>query len=77
MITNVEYHTSTTMKIYADLTIKSITQPVSFQAEVDFSKQEMTTKFKIDRMLWNISYNSNIRDGAISDAIGFEVVLSL
>lgn len=77
VITNVEYNTSTTMKIDADLTIKNSTHPISFQAEVDFSKKEMITKFKIDRMLWDISYNSNIRDGAISDAIGFEVLLSL
>jgi len=76
-ITRVEYHNSTQMKIHAALTIKGITKAVSFQAEVDFEKQEMTTKFKIDRMLWDISYNSKMRDGAIADGIGFEVKLSL
>lgn len=77
VITHVEYHEQTRMKVYADLTIKGITKPITFQAEVDFEKQQMTTKFKIDRMLWDISYKSKMRDGAISDAIGFEVKLSL
>nr|WP_321235026.1 YceI family protein [uncultured Psychroserpens sp.] len=77
VITKVVYHDSTHMKIYADLTIKSITKPISFHAEVDFEAKLMTTKFKIDRMLWDISYNSKMRDGAISDAIGFDVKLSL
>ncbi|WCO03125.1 YceI family protein [Psychroserpens ponticola] len=77
VITNVDYHNSNHMKIYADLTIKGITKPISFQAEVDFAKKQMTTKFKIDRMKWGISYNSDIKDSAISDAIGFDVKLSL
>lgn len=77
IITNVKYHDSTHMKVYADLTIKDITKPISFQAEVDFENKLMTTKFKIDRMLWGVNYNSKMRDGAISDAIGFEVKLSL
>lgn len=77
VITNVEYHDQTQMKVDADLTIKGITKPISFQAEVDFKKKQMTTKFKIDRMKWGITYNSDIKDSAISDAIGFEVKLSL
>lgn len=77
VITNVEYHDQTRMKVYADLTIKGITKPIFFQAEVDFETKQMTTKFKIDRMKWEISYNSDIKDSAISDAIGFEVKLSL
>jgi polyisoprenoid-binding protein YceI len=77
VFTKVEYHNATEMKIYADLTIKGNTQNISFQAKADFEKQQLTTKFKIDRMRWNVSYNSKLRDGAISDAIGFEVMLSL
>ncbi|WP_298894642.1 YceI family protein [uncultured Psychroserpens sp.] len=76
-ITNVTYHDPTHMKIFADLTIKGITLPIEFQAEVDFEKEQMTTRFKIDRMRWGINYNSKLRDGAISDAIGFEVTLNL
>lgn len=77
IITDIKYHDSTHMKIYADLTIKGIKKPVSFEAEVDFETEQMTTKFKIDRMLWDVSYNSKMRDGAISDAIGFEIKLSI
>ncbi|WP_299336710.1 YceI family protein [uncultured Psychroserpens sp.] len=77
VITRVKYHDSTHMKVFADLTIKGITLPIDFQAEVDFEKKQMTTRFKIDRMRWGVNYNSKLRDGAISDAIGFEVTLKL
>lgn len=82
VITRVKYHDSTKMKIYADLTIKDMTLPVNFQAEVDYKKEQLTTKFKIDRTLWGINYNSKeiegkLKNGLISDAIGFEVKLSL
>nr|WP_321222839.1 YceI family protein [uncultured Psychroserpens sp.] len=77
VINRVKYHDDSTMKIFADLTIKGITNPISFQAEVDYKNKVMTTKFKIDRMLWGVSYNSKMKDGAISDAIAFEVKLSL
>ena len=77
VITKVDYHNATQAKVYADLTIKGKTHPIDFQAEMNFEKKQMTTKFKIDRMLWGVSYNSKMRDGAISDAIGFQVTLSL
>lgn len=77
IINNVEYHDQTRMQIFADLTIKGKTNRVKFQAEVDFDKKHMTTRFKIDRRLWDVNYTSNIRNSAISDAIGFEVKLSL
>ena len=82
IFTNVSYHNTTTMKIYANLTIKDVTLPINFRAEVDYELKQMTTKFKIDRTLWNIKYNSkeiegNLKDGLISDAIGFEVTLAL
>lgn len=77
VITNVQYHDPTHMEIVADMTIKGNTKSVRFHAEVDYDKKQMTTKFKIDRMLWDISYNSKMRDGAISDAIGFDVKLTL
>jgi len=77
VITSVSYHDATGFKAKADLTIKGITQPVEFQAELDFEKKTMKTKFKIDRTRWGINYNSKLKDKAISDAIGFEVTLSL
>lgn len=77
IITNVEYHDNTHMKINADLTIKGITLPINFQAEVNYKEKQMTTKFKIDRQRWGIDYNSKLRDGAIEDGIGLEVILNL
>ncbi|MDP5158524.1 MAG: YceI family protein [Flaviramulus sp.] len=82
VISHVKYHDNKHMKIYANLTIKGVTNPVDFQAEVDYEKAQMITKFKIDRTRWNINYNSKeiegkLKDGIISDAIGFEVKLSL
>jgi polyisoprenoid-binding protein YceI len=77
VITKVVYEDPTHLKVYADLTIKGVTNPISFQAEIDFEKKQMMTRFKIDRMKWGISYNSDLKDSAISDAIGFEVKLNL
>lgn len=76
-ITNVFYENNTRLKIKANLTIKGITLPINFKAEINHEKQQMITKFKIDRTRWGINYNSKLKDGAISDAIGFEVKLSL
>lgn len=77
VITNTKYHDKTHLQATANLTIKGITLPVKFQAEVDFEKQQLKTKFKIDRTRWEINYNSKLKDNAISDAIGFEVTLNL
>ena len=77
IITEVNYHTNTEMKIYADLIIKGNTNPIKFNAEVDFEKEQMTARFKIDRTRWGINYNSSLQDKSISDAIGFEVTLNL
>lgn len=82
VITDTHYYDATHVKITANLTIKNVTQSISFQAEMDFDKKSMTTRFKIDRTLWGINYKSKsimgaLKNDAISDAIGFEVVLSL
>lgn len=77
VITSVTYHDKTSMEISANLEIKETTLPIKFQAEVNYSLKQMTTKFKIDRTRWGINYNGDIKDGAISDAIGFEVQLNL
>ncbi len=75
-VTKVNYRDETSLEILADLEIKDKTLPVQFRAKIDTNRSELTTKFKIDRTRWEINYNSTIKDGAISDAIGFEVVLS-
>lgn len=76
-ISKVKYHDNNNMQVFADLTIKGITLPINFQAKANYEKQQLTTKFKIDRQRWGIDYNSNLRDGAIADGIGFDVTLSL
>ena len=82
VITNVLYEDDLYIKIVANLTIKNSTLPINFRGKVDYKKQELTTKFKIDRTLWGITYNSKevegaLKDGLISDAIEFEVRLNL
>lgn len=77
VITDVIYHDTTSFEAKANMTIKGVTKPIKFQAKLDFATKTMTTKFKIDRTRWGINYNSVIKDNAISDAVGFEVKLSL
>lgn len=77
VIKKTTYHSATTFEAEADMTIKGITKPVKFKAELDFEKKTMKTRFKIDRTRWGINYNSTLKDSAISDAIGFEVTISL
>lgn len=77
VITSVAYEDATHFRATADMTIKGITKPVKFRADLNFETKTMTTKFKIDRTRWGINYNSVIKDSAISDAVGFEVKLSL
>ncbi len=76
-ITNIKYDSATELTIQANMTIKGQTHPISFRAEADYDTKQLHTKFKIDRRLWGVNYTSKLRDGAISDAIGFVVTLSL
>jgi polyisoprenoid-binding protein YceI len=77
VIFKVTYEDATHFWAEANMTIKGVTQPVRFKATLDFASQTMTTKFKIDRTRWGINYNNAIKDSAISDAVGFEVTISL
>jgi len=75
-ITDVSYENETRLKIFADLTIRGITEPIDFRAEYLHELSQIKAKFKIDRRRWNINYTSKFRNSAISDAIGFIVELS-
>ncbi len=82
VITSVSYHDALRMKINANLTIKDVTLPITFEARAIYERKQLKTRFKIDRTLWGINYKSKeiagkLKDGLISDAIGFEVLLSL
>ena len=77
LITKVEYSKNNEARIEAELTLKGITKPINFRANFDFDKKEMNTRFKIDRRKWNVNYTSKVKDYAISDALGFEVMIKL
>ena len=77
VITKVEYSDKTHARMEANLTLKGTTKPINFRVEFNYDEVKMTTRFKIDRKRWNIDYQSNFKDSVISDAIGFEVSLSL
>lgn len=77
VITKVEYEDKNNARIEADLTLKGITKPINFRATFNYAEKELKTRFKIDRKKWNVNYESKFKDGAISDAIGFEVTIKL
>ena len=76
-ITKVKYHEKTKARIEATLTLKGVTEAINFEAEFNYKEKELKTRFKIDRKKWNVNYESKFKDGAISDAIGFEVSVKL
>lgn len=76
-LTKVIYNSPTDLYIEANLTIKNITKRIKFYAKVDFEKEQMTTRFKIDRQRWGITYASAVKENALSDAIAFEVTIRL
>ena len=75
-ITSVEYFVeSNKHKFIADFTIKGVTKSQEFWGIADGTTNTLTTKFKIDRTRWGITYNHKLKDKAISDAIEFDVTL--
>ena len=68
--------------VLADLTMKGITNPISFEAEVTGSGNSFVAaaKFTIDRTKWGVEYKSgnifkNLGDKIIYDDIEFDVFL--
>lgn len=75
-ITSVEYFADKNKhKFIADFTIKGVTKKQEFWGVADGTTHTLTTKFKIDRTRWGITYNHKLKDKAISDAIEFDVTL--
>ena len=69
-------------EVLAELTIKGITHPVMFKAEIDINglNFEATAKIIIDRTKWDVKYNSgnffqDLGDKLILDEIEFDVSL--
>ena len=81
-ITNALRGSGNSYKIIANLTIKGITHPISFAADVDVNGKNFlaTAKIKIDRTKWGIKYNSgnyfkDLGDKLILDEIEFDIFL--
>ncbi|TYA74013.1 YceI family protein [Seonamhaeicola marinus] len=81
-ITQVYYKDNVNVEVFADLTIKGITNPIKFKGKLDFRKDgiKLHTEFSIDRTLWGVDYKSKglfgaVKDGIISDAIKFKVAI--
>jgi polyisoprenoid-binding protein YceI len=75
---NIAAKTNNTYTITADLTIKNITKPVTFDLVVAGNKA--TAAFKINRTLYDIKYGSgsffdNLGDKAISDDFELNAIL--
>ena len=82
IITNAVKGDGNFYKVVADLTIKGITHPVTFQANVAINGLNFLAraKIKIDRTKWDIKYNSGsffdgLGDYLILDEIEFDVFL--
>ncbi len=77
VITKTKYFEDKTIRIYGNLTLKGITKSIRFSATPNYKEKSLSARFKIDRKEWNVNYQSKFKDGAISDAIGFEVQIKL
>lgn len=76
-ITSVDYFENNQAKFHANMIIKGITKSINFNADLDYQNKTMTTRFKIDRREFGVNYQSKFKDSVISDAIGFEISISL
>ena len=81
-ITNAVRGSGNSYKILANLTIKGITHPISFAADVNVNGKNFlaTAKIKIDRTKWDIKYNSgnyfkDLGDKLILDEVEFDIYL--
>jgi len=59
-------------RVFGKLTIKGITNEISFPAQIDFTDAGFTAKanFTIDRSKWNVKYGS----GSFFDALGDKLI---
>lgn len=59
-------------RVFGKLTIKGITNEISFPAQIDFTDAGFTAKanFSIDRSRWNVKYGS----GSFFDALGDKLI---
>jgi polyisoprenoid-binding protein YceI len=79
-ITKAESINGENINVTGNLTIKGITHPVTFPAEIEVKGAivNATGKLIIDRTLWGVRYKSgkffdNLKDQAIADSIEFNI----
>ncbi len=67
-----------THEITGDLTIKGITNSITFPAKVTLTKAGFiaAAKFTIDRTKWDVKYGSGLGDNAIYDDVEFNLYLT-
>jgi polyisoprenoid-binding protein YceI len=82
-ITRVASINAADKEVTANLTIKGITQPVTFPAKIEVKDGivKANGRLVIDRTLWGVRYNSgkfydNLADKAISDSIEFTIKIA-
>jgi polyisoprenoid-binding protein YceI len=82
-VEKIEPQNGATYSITGDLTLKDITKPVVFLANIDIQTDKITassTNFSINRTQWNLAYQSTLLgiplNKAIKDEIGLKIELS-
>ena len=81
-ITTVKELAPNSYEVTGDLTIKGISNPVTFVASVDATTMTFTAPIVIDRTLWDIKFRSlkffsDVADKAIDDTITYDVTLTV
>lgn len=81
-VEKIENQANASHRILGDLTIKEITKPVTFLAQISIENDKIkaiSQDFSINRTQWNMTYGSTILgialDKAIKDEIGIKVEL--
>lgn len=82
-VTVLENDPEANMMIYGNLTIRDITKPVAFKAQVSINNGTLTATtplFKIDRTEWDIKvlskkFYDNLKDGFVDDLFGLRIEL--
>jgi polyisoprenoid-binding protein YceI len=79
-IEKVNGNTNATHQISGDLTLKDITNPISFLANIKITENEIeasSNEFMINRTKWKITYESTLIGVALDKAIKDDIVLKI
>ncbi|GAB3937467.1 YceI family protein [Mucilaginibacter myungsuensis] len=78
-VKSVTYSAGTIYKVTGDLTIKGITHPIAFDADIQTNADQLTTKADIafDREKWEIDFQQKKKDWNFFDAIKNQAVANM